>query len=558
MAIPRVETPSTYSFTTWSPNDGKAILDEEDDEDDENNNWTPLQLAAANGNAPLVRDLLQSGADPNAPPTGWYGKTALQVASLNGHAEVVDALLCAGAAVDAPGGNNGGRVALTLAAGAGHLPVVDRLLKAGAELNTPPARYMGRTALQAAAEGGHLHVVTRLMALNGDVNAEPAHDYGRCALAAAAEGQHIDVVLYLLSHGADVNGAMSKYKGLSALQAAASTGSVKLVEIMLDAGADIDASGSHYGGCTALYAAAEGGHTDLVKVLLKAGADATLFRSSHKVRPNTSIDVEHIRTTTMQATCDVLSQLLHKLTVTCSASTESLFPRLIESPFLRLPPELRNSIYELVLQQPEPVVICRRGKVWPQSQQLESHQPHHAMSLTATCRLIRQECGPLFYNLNSFVMLSRKDVPWDDKLQLPELFVEQIGLFNRLALRSLIVDLGGYRENWSDLQTVVSRFRTIGNQQPQIQVLVCKMCFKPIWGNVRFELDLPARGMKQAIRDQLEKKWTRLTAVCDKDMDGCWMEAYCLWLSVEKMYQTWWPKEEGEGFTPWEKQARVA
>ncbi|KAK3636411.1 hypothetical protein LTR56_014198 [Elasticomyces elasticus] len=260
----------------------------------------------------------------------------------------------------------------------------------------------------------------------------------------------------------------------------------------------------------------------------------------------------------MQATGSLVSQLLLGLAVTCSVTTESLFPRLAESPFLRLPPELRNLFYELALQQPEPVVIRRLGKVWPESRQPSSQLPHHAMALTATCRLIRQECGQLFYTLNSFVMLSRKDVPWDDKLQLPELFLEQIGLSNRLALRSLTVDLGGYREDWSDLQTVASRFRTIGNQQPQIQVLVCKLCFKPIWGNVRFELDLPAKGMKQAIRDQLEKEWTRLTAVCEKDMDGCWMEAYCLWLSVEKMYQTWWPKEEGEGFTLWEEQARVA
>ncbi|KAK3639341.1 hypothetical protein LTR56_012509 [Elasticomyces elasticus] len=180
------------------------------------------------------------------------------------------------------------------------------------------------------------------------------------------------------------------------------------------------------------------------------------------------------------------------------------------------------------------------------------------MALTATCRLIRQECGQLYYNLNSFVLLCRKDVSWDDKLQLPELFLEQIGLPNRLALRSFTVDLGGYRENWSDLQTVAARFRTIGDQQPQIKVLVCRMCFKAIWGDVRFKLDLPARRMKQATRYQLEKEWTRLTSVCDKDIDGCWMEAYDLWLSVETLYQTWWPKEEGEGFTLWEEQTRVA
>ncbi|KAK5713593.1 hypothetical protein LTR15_011293 [Elasticomyces elasticus] len=536
MAVPHEEAHPAYSFTAWSPNDGMTILDEEE-EDGENNNWTPLQLAAANGNAPLVRGLLQAGADPNAPPTGWYGKTALQVASLNGHAEVVDALICAGAAVDAPGGNNGGRVALTLAAGAGQLIVVGRLLKAGAELNTPPARYIGRTALQAAAEGGHSHVVTRLVALNGNVNAAPAHDYGRSALAAAAEGQHIDIVLYLLDHGADVNGAISKYKGLSALQAAASTGSVKLVKIMLDAGADVDADGSHYGGCTALYAAAEGGHTDVVKVLLEAGADAAsvgqvllfLEQPHTQVHPKTSTVIEHVRKTTMQAIGNLVSQLLRGLAITCLATTESLFPRLTESPFLRLPPELRNSIYKLALQQPEPASIRRLGKT--ESRQPSSQLPYHATALTRTCKLIRGEATQLFYAINTFIILC-EHVNHRYKLLLLCDFLDQIGQQNKSALRSINIDIGSFTDFYdNDVFGQLWLLAGLVGLEPQLKV----QCTTPYEhdANITIELSLAMHDLKSSL--EVQKRLFRAEMVAT-DIDGIYgyeFEEFCK--EIEKL-----------------------
>jgi len=69
---------------------------------------------------------LEKGADVNAAPASWCGRTALQAA-----------------------------------AEGGHLAVVDRLLEKGADVNAEPTAY-GRTALQAAMEGGHHAVVKRL------------------------------------------------------------------------------------------------------------------------------------------------------------------------------------------------------------------------------------------------------------------------------------------------------------------------------------------------------------------------------------------------------------
>ncbi|KAK5725084.1 hypothetical protein LTR17_013283 [Elasticomyces elasticus] len=140
----------------------------------------------------------------------------------------------------------------------------------------------------------------------------------------------------------------------------------------------------------------------------------------------------------MQATGDLVSQLLDSFAITCSATTESFFPRLTESLFLRLPPELRNSIYELVLQQPEPIVIRRLGKALPESRQPSSHLPHHAKALTRTCKLIRRETAQLFYAINTFKFIC------DQEILLLCDFLDRIGQQNKEALRSIIVDVDGF------------------------------------------------------------------------------------------------------------------
>lgn len=52
----------------------------------------------------MVSELLREGANPNEPPKGWYGKSALQAAAVAGHLPIIRLLLDAGAEVDAPGG----------------------------------------------------------------------------------------------------------------------------------------------------------------------------------------------------------------------------------------------------------------------------------------------------------------------------------------------------------------------------------------------------------------------------------------------------------------------
>jgi ankyrin repeat protein len=193
---------------------------------EDENPWTPLQIASHDGEVVLVSSLLDKGADTNAGPQGWYGRTALQAASQNGHLEIIQKLLNAGAKVNCPGGNNGGHTALTLAARAGLQEIVELLINSGAHINIPPHRYMGRIPLQAAAEGGNIAIVNILMDHGAFVNAPPAR-----------------------------------------------TGNQEMVKRLIQAEARINARGSYYNGVTALYAAVEAGHVEVVRTLLIFGAE---------------------------------------------------------------------------------------------------------------------------------------------------------------------------------------------------------------------------------------------------------------------------------------------
>ena len=101
----------------------------------------PMYLAAYQGDAQRIAQLLAEGADPNARADG--GTTSLMVAADRGHAAVVAALIDAGAEVNAQ--DDSGQTALVQAASAGQTEVVALLLKVGADPNIRTGD--GRTAL---------------------------------------------------------------------------------------------------------------------------------------------------------------------------------------------------------------------------------------------------------------------------------------------------------------------------------------------------------------------------------------------------------------------------
>ncbi|KAK7958346.1 Ankyrin repeat domain-containing protein 17 [Apiospora saccharicola] len=245
--LPR--TPAEVLSLPPTPTEGAFELGEYDEEDE---CWTPLQLAAKDGDLATVEKLLrEDGTDVNAPPAGYYGNTALQAACLFGHEAVVRKLIAAGADVEAPGGNNGRRNALQQACRSGNPSVVSYLLQeCNANINAPALRYHGRTALQVAAEARDLKIVQLLLAAGADVNAKPAGTAGRTALTAAASVGDLEIVQLLLQpqHGADVNAPPSRHKGITALQAACCIGHEEIVKVLIEAGADVNAQGSSFKG----------------------------------------------------------------------------------------------------------------------------------------------------------------------------------------------------------------------------------------------------------------------------------------------------------------------
>jgi ankyrin repeat protein len=178
--------------------------------------WTPLHLAVADGQAEVVRALVEAGADLTARTE--RGRTPLHIA-LEHCPDLMPVLRELGAVVDAPS--------------AAYLDDVEQLsreLDDGADLVEP---ITGVDLLTWAAYGG------------------------ACRTARL-----------LLDRGADADGG--------ALLAAAGRGRVDLVRMLLDAGAGVDRRDPHTGRTPlhAAVAAGPGGDApDIVKVLLAAGAD---------------------------------------------------------------------------------------------------------------------------------------------------------------------------------------------------------------------------------------------------------------------------------------------
>lgn len=138
-----------------------------------------LFRAAAEGDAPTVRELLVLGEDPGARTAS--GLAPLHAAALGDRLEVARLLLAAGAPVDERAGDLGA-TPLILAARRGHERVCTLLLRHGASVKAR-TQLDGYTALHWAAERGHAEVVAALLDAGADVN-EPTRD-GRTALVLA-------------------------------------------------------------------------------------------------------------------------------------------------------------------------------------------------------------------------------------------------------------------------------------------------------------------------------------------------------------------------------------
>jgi len=227
--------------------------------------WSPLHAAAAAGDAPRVKALLDHLSQP--PDDAHAG-------SLQDTAAHVQRLL---RAPDVQGRAAGGETALRCASAGGHLAAVTQLLACGAgERLREEADAVGCTPLHAAAGGGHAQVCAALIACGADVNALDANK--RTPLLAAASGGHYSLCRTLVEqHGALVN--VNYGHGATLLFVTAQRGgegAAQLAQLLMAKGANhltATYTGAPSHGRSPLSGAAAAGHTDLAKLLIERGGE---------------------------------------------------------------------------------------------------------------------------------------------------------------------------------------------------------------------------------------------------------------------------------------------
>ncbi len=122
----------------------------------------------ASGSVNRVRQLIAAGADVSRPGRSSGGRTALAVAAANGRADIVIELLAAGSPINALDSN--GVTPLYLAATWGHEPTVELLLTHGADPNA--AGPGSNPPLWAAVYHGFAGIVARLVRAGAAVDFE--------------------------------------------------------------------------------------------------------------------------------------------------------------------------------------------------------------------------------------------------------------------------------------------------------------------------------------------------------------------------------------------------
>ncbi|GAB7322314.1 hypothetical protein MBLNU13_g03290t1 [Cladosporium sp. NU13] len=293
-----------------------------------NERKTALQEAALNTRIDLdiVRLMISSGADVNAPAMGNYGRTALQNAVRTGNMQLALLFLDAGADVNAAPSKVGG-TALEEAAGASSPETVKLLLDHGADTFRQGASATMAAIMADYGSGSSIEIVQLLLSSIGssgvDSSVTSSRNYeiknicvidfetmslllelgilnNKCALRYGISRRDYNLVKLALDFGGEVEDEVLRSAiGMSelgimqilldhgydpehktrTLQWAARLGSYEDVKHLLRAGADVNAAPSLYWAGlgeelrTALQAAAQFGHLDVVRLLLEEGAE---------------------------------------------------------------------------------------------------------------------------------------------------------------------------------------------------------------------------------------------------------------------------------------------
>lgn len=229
-----------------------------------------LADAAMRGDAVLVRQLLDQGANPDEP--GQFGTSAIHWSVEAGNLDLLVNLLANDANPDLK--TRYGVTPLALAIEKGSTVMAKLLLEAGADPETlDNAR---QSVLMLAAQSGELANVRALIESGASVDRTDEH-FGQTALMFAARAGHENIVDYLLSQGADANARTDIGEIPKWVEPNSQRGFGFGIGIIRGGTpADRGRREPIPGGMTPLLYAARHGFTDIVDLLLQRGADIHL------------------------------------------------------------------------------------------------------------------------------------------------------------------------------------------------------------------------------------------------------------------------------------------
>ncbi|KAI1301337.1 Protein fem-1 -like protein C [Halotydeus destructor] len=150
----------------------------------------PLWCAAAAGQFPVVRVLVESGANVNS--TTKTKSTPLRAACYDGHLDIVQYLVENGA--DYEIANRHGHTCLMISCFKGHFKIARYLIEKGANINRKSVK--GNTALHDCAESGSMEIMDLLLSSNANMDKD---SYGVTPLIAAALTGHSHIVELIIS-----------------------------------------------------------------------------------------------------------------------------------------------------------------------------------------------------------------------------------------------------------------------------------------------------------------------------------------------------------------------
>jgi ankyrin repeat protein len=197
--------------------------------------------------------------------------TPLYLAALNGQTEVATALINRGARIGARTPQQ--QTPLMAACRAGSSDLCRLLLEKGAEARAVDIN--GVTPLLLASMANHLSVVKLLLhggaGVDGDPKAQLTPLMGICQKPEGTN-QQLEIVKLLLDKGADAKAV--RYQQCTALHLAAQSAGLPVVQLLIQSGSDVNAQGKW--GISPLLCAAMSDREEVMRLLLTNGAQPTV------------------------------------------------------------------------------------------------------------------------------------------------------------------------------------------------------------------------------------------------------------------------------------------